>query len=163
MRTADQSRSQQSAAVSLEPVSTADRETFLEMAAQHFRELDPEFVPQEDWKLNYFEGIAGNPRLSLRWVMAGGRRAGFILFGMEDHVFLPRLSGVVYELYISTGFRRRGIARAAAAEAIVELHSHAPSKVQLEITQNNHGAAALWTSLGFEKVSERWVLRKTRT
>ncbi|MGA8617155.1 MAG: N-acetyltransferase [Candidatus Sulfotelmatobacter sp.] len=140
-----------------------DREAFLEMAAQHFRELNPSFVPAEDWKPHYFDRILRNPRLFPRWVVAGGRRAGFVLFGLEDHVFLPRRSGVVYELYISPEFRRQGIARACSQQAIDELRSHTPSKVQLEITGNNLGAAALWTSLGFEKVAERWVLRKSTT
>ncbi len=133
------------------------------MAERHFRELNPSFVPQEDWRQQYFDRILENPRLYLRWVVAGGRRAGFVLFGTEDHVFLPRRSGVVYELYISPGFRRQGLARACAQQVIDQLRSHAPSKVQLEIMENNRGAAALWTSLGFEKVAERWVLRKTRT
>lgn len=163
MRTADHARSPQLAAVTLETISPADREPFLEMAERHFRELNPNFVPREDWKRHYFDRILENPQMSLRWVVAKGRRAGFILFGMEDHVFLPRRSGVVYELYISPEFRRRGIARACAQQAIDELQSRAPSKLQLEIMENNRGAAALWASLGFEKIAERWVLRKTRT
>jgi ribosomal protein S18 acetylase RimI-like enzyme len=163
MRTSDQSRNPQLGAVTLEPVSPVDREPFLEMAVQHFRELNPSFVVQEDWKRDYFEGILGNPRLSLRWVVADGGRAGFVLFGIEDHKFLPRRSGIVYELYISPEFRLRGLARASAQQAIDELQRHSPSKVQLEIMEHNRGAAALWTSLGFEKVAERWVLRKNKT
>jgi ribosomal protein S18 acetylase RimI-like enzyme len=163
MRTVDPSRSPQLAAVTLQTISPADRDAFLEMAGRHFRELNPDFVPQEDWKQHYFDRIQGNPRLSLRWVLADGHPAGFILFGTEDHAFLPRRSGIVYELYIAPEFRRRGIARACAQQAIDELQSQAPSKVQLEIMENNRGAAALWSSLGFEKVSERWVLRKSRT
>jgi len=162
MRTIDQSPSSEFAAVTLQPVAPGDREAFLEMAARHFQELNPDFVPRKDWTLHYFEGILGNARLSLRWVLANGSRAGFVLFGIEDHVFLPRQNGVVYELYISPAFRRRGIARLSAQQAIEELRSHAPSKLQLEIMQNNRPAAALWASLGFEKVAERWVLRKTK-
>jgi len=162
MRTADQSRNPQSAAVTLEPVAPADREAFLAMAERHFRELDPNFIPAQDWKLHYFNGILGNSRLSLRWVVARGRHAGFILFGIEKHFVLPRQSGVVYELYIAPEFRRQGIARACALQAIGELQRHNPSKVQLEIMENNRAGVALWASLGFGKTSERWVLRKTR-
>jgi ribosomal protein S18 acetylase RimI-like enzyme len=142
-------------------VLPTDGEAFLAMAVRHFRELNPKFTPQEDWKLHYLDAILKNSRLSLRWVMADGRRAGFILFGMEDHRFLPRQTGVVYELYISPEFRRHGIARACAQQAIEELQTHSPSKLELEIMKDNPGAAALWASLGFEKVAERWVLRKT--
>jgi len=133
------------------------------MAERHFRELDSDFIPAKDWNMNYVVGILGNSRLSLRWVVARGRHAGFILFGIEQHFVLPRQSGVIHELYISPEFRRQGIARACARQAINELQRHMPSKVQLEIMENNRGAAALWASLGFEKVAERWVLRKTTT
>lgn len=160
MRTADHSRGPQLAAVTLETIALADRDTFLEMAGKHFRELAPGFVPQEDWKQNYFARIQENPRLSLQWVIAHGRRAGFILFGTEEHLFLPRRIGIVYELYVSPEFRRRGIARACAQQAIDQLERYAPSKVQLEIMDSNRPAASLWASLGFEKFAERWVLRK---
>lgn len=56
------------------------------------------------------------------------------------------------------GKRRRGIARHAAQIAIRELKLLHPSKIQLEVVEGNAGAAALWTSLGFEKVTERYVL-----
>jgi UDP-2,4-diacetamido-2,4,6-trideoxy-beta-L-altropyranose hydrolase len=150
-------------AVTLESVTLVDRQAFLKMAEKYFRELDSRFVCQEDWKRHYFDGIVGNPRLSLRWILVGGHQVGFILFGLEEHICLPRRNAVVYELYVAPEFRRHGVARACAQQAIDELQSHAPSKVQLEIVRNNHGAAALWASLGFEKVAERWVLKKART
>jgi ribosomal protein S18 acetylase RimI-like enzyme len=53
-----------------------------------------------------------------------------------------------------------GVARNCALQAIRELELHAPSKIQLEVMEGNEGAEALWRSLGFEKVSERLVLKK---
>jgi UDP-2,4-diacetamido-2,4,6-trideoxy-beta-L-altropyranose hydrolase len=158
--TVHQSRSQESVTVSLSPVSAHDRDSFLEMGERHFRELDPDFIPAEDWKLKYFENILSKKCLSLCWVLARGCRVGFVLFGIEEHVVLPRRTGVIYELYVLPEFRRKGIARASALQAIQELQRHSPSKVQLEIMENNRGAAALWASVGFQKVAERWVLRK---
>jgi ribosomal protein S18 acetylase RimI-like enzyme len=140
------------------PVSPSEREEFLRVAIAHFSELNSSFAPEEDWKQNYFETIQANPQVFLRWIMSNGERAGFILYGLENHRFLPRKTGAVYELYIVPPFRRRGIARACAEEAIRELWTFAPSKIQLEVVEGNAGAAALWRSLGFRKVTERFVL-----
>jgi ribosomal protein S18 acetylase RimI-like enzyme len=145
----------------MEPVSLLDREDFMRMAERHFRELNPAFEPHADWKQSYFENILRNQRLFLRWITAEGKRAGFILFGIEDHRFLPRQTGAIYELYVDPAFRRSGIARASATAAIRELQTHAPSKVQLEIVKGNQAAERLWKSLGFQKASERWVLKAT--
>jgi ribosomal protein S18 acetylase RimI-like enzyme len=145
--------------VTMAAISSADRQAFLQIAEQHFHELNPEFVPHEDWKRHYFEGIMANARMFARWILLDGQRAGFILFCLEDHRFLPRLTGVICELYVLPKFRRMGVARSCAMQAIRELESHAPSKIQLEVMEGNLGAEALWRSLGFEKVSQRLVLK----
>jgi ribosomal protein S18 acetylase RimI-like enzyme len=129
------------------------------MAEQHFRGLNPDFQPQEDWKRCYFERITSKPQTFLRWIVCDGDRSGFILYGLEPHRFLPRKTGAIFELYVESAKRRRGIARAAAQIAIRELQREGPSKIQLEVVEGNHGAAKLWTSLGFERVTERYVLR----
>lgn len=146
--------------VEMKQILSADRALFLEMAERHFRDLNPDFAPHEDWKQHYFERIMSNPRMFARWIVRDGERAGFILFGLEDHRFLPRTTGVVYELYVRPEFRRMGLARQCAVEAIRELKTHAPSKIQLEVVNGNSGAEALWRSLGFAKVTERMVLQK---
>jgi ribosomal protein S18 acetylase RimI-like enzyme len=140
------------------PILRSEREDFVRMAIRHFSELNPAFVPGDDWKRSFFENILANPESSLRWIMVDQERAGFILFGLEKHRFLPRKTGVVYELHVAPGFRRRGIARSCALEAIRELWTFGPSKIQLEVVEGNMGAAALWKSLGFQKVTERFVL-----
>src|SRR3954449_9941928 len=98
----------------LRPVLPQDRESFTTMAVSHFRELNRDFEPQADWKEHYFKKILNNPNLHLCWIESDGERAGFILFGLEDHKFLPRKIGAIYELFIETTFRRRGIARKCA-------------------------------------------------
>jgi len=147
--------------VTMAAISRADGEAFQQMAEQHFRGLNSAFVPHDDWKQHYVERILSNPRMCARWIMLSGQRAGFILFGLEDHRFLPRVTGAIYELYVLPEFRRMGVARNCALQAIRELRAHAPSKIQLEVMEGNKGADALWRSLGFEKVSERLVLKKT--
>jgi ribosomal protein S18 acetylase RimI-like enzyme len=148
--------------VRTETVTAVDRDAFLAMAERLFRGLNPGFVPQADWKKFYFDNLLGNARLSLRWIVADEKRAGFVLFGLEAHRFLPRFNGMVYELYIEPEFRRRGIAQIVARQAIQELQSKSPSKIQLEVMEGNRAAAALWESLGFRKVSERYVLAETK-
>jgi ribosomal protein S18 acetylase RimI-like enzyme len=144
--------------VEMTNIKSTDRDAFLRMAEQHFRDLNPAFVPHEDWKEHYFENVLRKPRMFARWISCDGERAGFILFGLEDHRFLPRLTGAIYELYVRPEFRRKGVARECATQAIKELKSHAPSKIQLEVVEGNSAARALWKSLGFMKVSERMVL-----
>jgi len=144
--------------VLLTPILQTERREFLAMAQTYFSELNPVFLPHDDWKESYFEAIQGNPDCKLCWIMSEGNKAGFVLFGFERHRFLPRTNGAVYELYVRPDHRRRGIARACAHKAIAELKSAGPSKIQLEVAAGNSGATVFWTSLGFEKVAERYVL-----
>jgi UDP-2,4-diacetamido-2,4,6-trideoxy-beta-L-altropyranose hydrolase len=148
--------------LSLTPIETEERRDFLQMAWHHFRELNPMFTPANDWKNSYFESIQKNPNCSLRWIMADGLRAGFILFGVEEHRFLPRLTGAIYEVYVIPEQRRKGIARTCAKHVIDELWKSSPSKIQLEVIQGNAAAAELWRSLGFHKVTERFVLTEQK-
>jgi UDP-2,4-diacetamido-2,4,6-trideoxy-beta-L-altropyranose hydrolase len=144
--------------LSMIPVEPGERQDFLEMAKLHFCELNPGFTPADDWKNSYFENILGNPKYSLRWIVSDGQRAGFVLFGLEDHRFLPRRTGVICELYIIPERRREGLARACAEQIIDELWKLSPSKIQLEVVEGNIAAAELWRSLGFRKATERFVL-----
>ena len=147
--------------VSTKTILPSEGDEFLVMAERLFHGLNANFVPQSDWKQGYFENILANARLSLRWITVDGRRAGFVLFGLEAHRFLPRFSGMIFELYIEPEFRRKGIAQAVARQVIQELKAQSPAKIQLEVMEGNHAAAALWVSLGFRKVSERYVLTET--
>ncbi len=144
--------------LSLVPIETQERGDFLAMAEQHFRELNPAFTPAHDWRNSYFENIQGNPEYSLRWIVVDGHHAGFIIFGVEEHRFLPRRTGAIYELYVVPAQRKQGIARACAQQVIGQLQELSISKIQLEVMVGNLAAAELWGSLGFRRVSERLVL-----
>src|SRR5260221_8649866 len=100
-----------------------------------------------------------NPLYILRWIVCDEKRAGFILFGLEKHRFLPRITGMIYEIYIRPEFRRRGIATVCATEAIRELQAHAACKIQIEVVEGRVAGAPLWESLGFQKVTGSYVLR----
>jgi ribosomal protein S18 acetylase RimI-like enzyme len=163
MRTANHSSNRQFVAITLEPVLPADRKIFLGMAMQHFRELNPAFVPEADWKDSYFENIQRRTDYSLRWVVKDNEHIGFVLFGIEDHRFLPRKTGVICELYIIPERRRQGLATSCAQIVIEELWQLSPSKIQIEVVEGNERAIALWETLGFQRAATRFVLAtKTR-
>lgn len=145
--------------LTLTPVSKSERQEFLVQAEENFRELNPAFSPCEDWKGSYFELIVGNADNRLRWISLAGQKIGFILFGLDRHRFLPRQNGVVYELYVRPEHRRKGVGRSVGEMALAELKRAGASKIQLEVATGNERAAALWKSLGFEAVAERYVLR----
>ena len=144
--------------VSMIPVSPSQRDSFLRMAVAHFSELNPSFVPHSDWRQHYFETIHKDSRYSLRWILSEEQCAGFILFGIENHRFLPRKTGVIYELYVVPAFRRQGVARRCAQQVMKELWSLGLSKIQLEVVEGNTGAAAFWRSLDFRRMSEHYEL-----
>jgi ribosomal protein S18 acetylase RimI-like enzyme len=146
--------------LSMVSIAACEREEFERMAIEYFSELNPRFVPQNDWQEHYFQGIVSNPQYFLRWIVGDRNKAGFILFGLEKHRFLPRRSGVIYELYVRPEFRRHGIARAIAEEAIRELWTYSPLKIQLEVVEGQLASAAFWRSLGFQKATERFVLTR---
>jgi UDP-2,4-diacetamido-2,4,6-trideoxy-beta-L-altropyranose hydrolase len=139
-------------------VRSKERDAFLKMAEQHFRELNREFTPDQDWRDYYFDNVQKDPKYSLQWIIADGQHAGFILFGSEKHRFLPRKTGVILELYVIPEQRRRGIARVIAEQAIGEMRKACPSKIQLEVVEGNTAAVKLWKSMGFRKVTDRFVL-----
>ncbi len=140
----------------LQPIS--QKRDFMEMALRHFRELNPNFVPAADWEQCYFENIQKNLNCSLCWILVEGKRAGFVLYGIEPHRFLPRKTGAVYELYVLLEYRGKGIASACAEMVIGELRKSSPTKIQLEVLEGNAAAAHMWRKLGFKKVSERLTI-----
>jgi len=143
-------------------VLNKEKESFLAMAKQYFIELNPLFVPHEDWEAQYFESLQSNENLSLRWIILGEDLVGFIIFGVENHRFLSRKTGVIYELYILPEYRGQGIAQTSAVQVVNELHQYGISKVQLEVTEGNTRAVAFWERLGFQKVSSRYILQDQR-
>ena len=144
--------------VAVVPLNQSEKTDFLLMAKAHFVELNPCFRPDDDWERCYFEQILSNPDLFLHWITLDDRRVGFILYGFESHRFLPRRTGVIYEMYLIPEYRRHGVGRRVALHVIAELRLHSPSKIQLEVTEGNQTAAAFWRSLGFEPVTQRYVL-----
>ena len=60
--------------VSMLPIAPAEQADFLRMAEKHFSEMNPSFVPRDDWKQHYFPTILANPQYSLRWIICDEKR-----------------------------------------------------------------------------------------
>jgi ribosomal protein S18 acetylase RimI-like enzyme len=144
--------------VQLSPVADSEASAFLAMAKDYFKELNPNFVAGADWQASYFSRLKNSSDTHLNWIRCDGERAGFAIYGVEGHRFLPRKNGYVYEFYIQPRFRRSGIGREAAEQVLGALRQLEPARIQLEITSGNSIAAEFWQSFGFDKVAERYVL-----
>jgi ribosomal protein S18 acetylase RimI-like enzyme len=144
--------------VTLRPIVNEDREAFVKMAVEYFRELNPAFKAAADWQSSYFRNILNNSDDSACWILHDNQIAGFVIFGIEEHHFLPRTTGMIWEMYVLPGMRRMGIARKCAELAINHMRKHSPSKIRLEVMTGNESAAALWESLGFKRSSEVFIL-----
>lgn len=145
--------------VVLEPIANRERNEFLQMALDYFSELNPAFHPSQEWHTSYFESIQAKSNYSLCWIMHGKEKAGFVLFGIEDHRFLPRTAGVICELYVLPELRRKGVARKCAESALQQLAKSSAGKIQLEVVEGNSAAVSFWKSLGFRKRAESFVLQ----
>ena len=128
------------------------------MAEEYFSELNPNFVAQQDWKRSYFRVLTSQPEIVAQWIHTKNSRAGFVIYGTERHRFLPRTKGCVYEFYILPQFRRGGVGRETARQLIEMLRKQSPASIQLEVAAGNKTAAKFWKSMGFQHVSERYVL-----
>ena len=142
----------------MQNVRPEEAREFMQLAEQHFRELNLCFSPSADWRAHYFASLQNRPDRWARWLIVEGNKAGFVIYGIEPHRFLPRHTGVVYELYIRPEYRRLGIARECGTQVIATLKKQGPSKIQLEVLEGNTAADALWSQLGFKTVSKRMVL-----
>jgi hypothetical protein len=82
-----------------------------------------------------------------------GTHAGFVVFGMEDHLFWPRKTGFSYAFYIVPDSREGSLASLVMQECCRVLDTHHPSKIQPEVIEGHEEADRIWTWMGFRRVS----------
>lgn len=63
--------------------------------------------------------------------------------------------GVIDDVWVDPGFRRRGINRLIVAELAAFARAHQVEALQLEYSASNREAAAAWKRLGFRRVGIR--------
>jgi ribosomal protein S18 acetylase RimI-like enzyme len=138
-----------------------DRDSFMEMVITYFKEAIPGFEPQEDFKKCFFDGMF-KPNIFCDWVVRNGTRVGFVIFGIEDHLFLPRKTGFFYAFYIVPEARKGPVASLVMQECCRVLDTFHPSKIQLEVIEGNEEAHKIWSWMGFRRVSSKYFLLDRR-
>src|SRR5258708_20503285 len=127
------------------------------MAISNFKEPIPGSEPQEDFKKYFFDGMF-KPNIFCDWVVRNGTRVGFVIFGIEDHLFLPRKTGFFYAFYIVPEARKGPVASLVMQEGCRVLDTYHPSKIQLEVLAGNQEANKIWTSMAFRRLSSHHYL-----
>src|SRR5258708_12612793 len=127
------------------------------MAISNFKEPIPGSEPQEDFKKYFFDGMF-KPNIFCDWVVRNGTRVGFVIFGIEDHLFLPRKTGFFYAFYIVPEARKGPVASLVMQECCRGLDTYHPSKIQLEVIEGNEEANTICTWVGFLRVSSNYYL-----
>lgn len=138
-------------------VAIEDRESFMAMATTYFKEAIPGFEPDPDFRQSFFDGMF-KPNIFCEWAVRDGKRIGFVIYGIEDHLFLPRKTGFVYAFYIAPDSRRGPIATLVMQDCCRKLDTFHPSKIQLEVIEGNEEAHRIWTWMGFRRVSSKYYL-----
>ena len=82
---------------------------------------------------------------------AGGRIVGYVLFGeRRSPLESPYRRGVIHDLYVRPGWRRRGLGTRLLEEALARLRATGVDLVTISVATTNRAALALYRKLGFE-------------
>ena len=130
--------------VATDPAGVArDPEASIEGARRYVREIAP-------------HGLDA-PEVLIRAAYSGGRRVGWIWFGLPTPQH-PAV-GVVSHIEVLPGERRRGHGRAMVAAAAAELARRDVAYIGLDVPGTRHAALAFAASagLGFEMISQQMV------
>jgi O-antigen/teichoic acid export membrane protein/ribosomal protein S18 acetylase RimI-like enzyme len=100
-------------------------------------------------KRHYFPNVKYHNKI------IGYAKAGTGKVYIEDYrqeISLPRGKGFIYDLYVDSKFRGKGIAAYLLNELIAELKKQGVKKLGCHIPGWNHASAAVFERLGFKKV-----------
>jgi ribosomal protein S18 acetylase RimI-like enzyme len=134
--------------IALVPVAEADvAELARDYAALRAAARDPRRDPPSALEATLRRRLAEG--FEALWIEADGARAGYALWRAEPG------EGCVFlrHLYLRSGFRGRGLGRAAVAALRARWGADAP--VMLDVASGNPEAAAFWRAMGFEVVAHR--------
>ena len=147
------------ATVTFQPVTPEQESEFVDMAIEHFRTLNPDFEPDQTWTDHYFRSCMEDPAISLEWILAGKEKAGFVIYLIERHRFVPVSFGVIREVFVKTSHRRMGIASSSAELMIRQMKQRGAEKIFVDTVAGDARARALWEKAGFRSFTERLALR----
>ena len=143
--------------VTLTAIDEVDKVAFRQMALDHFIEINPAFVPDTDWEGYFVESCLTTESIYARWIVADGQRAGFVVYLLERHRFVPKDFGVIREVFVIPTWRRKGLASKAGQLMIDDLGRFGAIRVFVDIMAGDERARGLWARLGFGSHTERLV------
>lgn len=91
-----------------------------------------------------------HPRHWMRAIYADGELAGFVLT-IED---ADRRDYYLWRLMVDSAFQRRGIGRRAMELLLERWQALGATEAKLSVVDSNHGAVALYETVGFESTGE---------
>jgi mycothiol synthase len=136
-------------------MDSASRRTVWDAASEAFADERDEQVPtEEDWQAS-LEDPHEDPAL---WLIAfdGDEVAGGVhgKIDPQENAHHGRERGLIDAVYVRRPWRRRGLARALIARALVRLRDHGMTSAYLGVDGlNPNQAMDLYTALGFEVAS----------
>lgn len=95
----------------------------------------------------------GRAEAVLRVAATGDMVLGYVYAGVEgsDYMALRGPAGVIYDLIVAPGHRRRGIGRALLEDAMAALGPHGLPRLVLFTAERNSEAQGLFAAAGFHR------------
>lgn len=144
-----------STSVTLVPIAVSEQADLRQMMRDYFLELNA-YEPEAEHADAYIERawpemLADMLGRELQWIVADGRRAGFLIVRtLEDWPHTERMIASIAEFYIAPAFRRSHIGTTAVETLLAEHRDRGTYLVEADILIRNEPAKAFWSRLGFE-------------
>ena len=122
---------------------------------EHHTRLSPHFTLAEDGKEKFSKYLAKKfSEKSTRLIVAehDGKVVGFMLGLLSPNVpvFKERTMGVISDVYVLPGYRKRGISREMLKGVLKWFNKNKVTTVQLNVATANLEARSAWGQLGFK-------------
>ena len=144
--------------IEFRPLTPDDHDLFISYQSEFYHSsavLHP--IPPSYHEANFREIMRGETYLICRLIVADGENAGYALMSVS---FSPEAAGRVIwieELYVLPTFQSKGIGHAFFAY----VHDHFPAaRYRLEVEPDNLRAERLYSSLGYETLPYRQMIRE---
>ena len=132
----------------VEPIAPYDLD-FIEAMIPYFKDFEPEWEPDDEWRAVYLPAIFNDPNRRLWWAALGGERVGFVNFIITaDWPNPAHKVGHIAEFTIFPAYRRRGYGRLLAQAVFEELWTRGVNRIELSVLAGREHSYAFWESLG---------------
>ena len=149
-------------AVSLELVSTAERDVFIAHLRRYFSELDPDDDPDDHIAQRVGRWFSEPDRWLWWGVTAAGERVGLVIArryrGWPDE---RTWVGSISEFTVMPAFRGRGYGRALGQAVVEALFGLDCDRIEASVLWRRREVAAFWQGLGFTPIGVSLELART--